>query len=367
MENRRGRKIAVGLLACLGAGFILLLAAILIVPRFIDRGSMGDKLRSEVSKLVDGEFDFKRIDLSLFPSPHVLLADATLNIPQRISASIQVIEVYIEILPLLTGKINLNNARIQQPDLNIILPKSTVGNSATASPEMVGDLLRNVSAAFAALPVFKIPAFNGHVTKGRLKLVYDNTTAFELHDFEADLQNVSDKVAYRITGNSDILNSVSISGWTNIRQIKGNTRILAKNLRADIVYNAFWPDAALKIQEADTDVSVDLTMDTAEKMEVNFDLSLPHVKLVQAGRTADIKTRGLKGRLDFDKTSVSLSLAELVLDAPQMRLSGNLIFSEEDPQLQLQLEGRDIDLAATREMALAAGGRMMSSKIFSAS
>ncbi|MGB5620277.1 MAG: AsmA family protein, partial [Desulfobacterales bacterium] len=116
MTHRRGKKIAVGLLACLGAGFILLLAAILIVPRFIDRGSMGDKLRSEVSKLVDGEFDFKRIDLSLFPSPHVLLADATLNIPQRISASIQVIEVYIEILPLLTGKINLNNARIQQPD-----------------------------------------------------------------------------------------------------------------------------------------------------------------------------------------------------------------------------------------------------------
>lgn len=357
MENRRGRKIAVGLLACLGAGFILLLTAILIVPRFIDRGSMGDKLRSEVSKLVDGEFDFKRIDLSLFPSPHVLLADATLNIPQRISASIQVIEVYIEFLPLLTGKINLNNARIQQPDLKIMLPKTISGESAQANPEAVGDLLRNVSAAFAALPVFKIPAFNGHVTKGRLKLVYDNTTAFELHDFEADLQNVSDKVSYRITGNSDILNSVSISGWTNIRQIKGNTRILAKNLRADIVYNAFWPDAALKIQEADTDVSVDLTMDTAEKMAVNFDLSLPHVKLVQAGRTADIKTRGLKGRLDFDKTSVSLSLAELVLDAPQMRLSGNLIVSEEDPQLQLQLEGRDIDLSATLEMALAAGGK----------
>jgi hypothetical protein len=60
MENRRGRKIAVDLLACLGAGFILLLVAILIVPRFIDRGSMGDNLRSEVSKLVKGEFDYSK-------------------------------------------------------------------------------------------------------------------------------------------------------------------------------------------------------------------------------------------------------------------------------------------------------------------
>jgi len=101
--------------------------------------------------------NFKRIDLSLFLSPHVLLADATLNIPQRISASIQVIDVYLEILPLLTRKINLNNARIQQSDLNIMRPKPAPGDSAPASPEAVGDLLRNVSAAFFALPVFKIP------------------------------------------------------------------------------------------------------------------------------------------------------------------------------------------------------------------
>ena len=356
MTHRRGKKIAVGLLACLLCVFILLFAAILIVPRFIDRDVLKDRVRREVSKLVEGEFDFKRIDLSLFPSPHVLLFEPELNLPQRLTASAQVIEVYLEILPLLTGKINLNNARIQQPDLNIMLPKSTAGDNAPAGPVAVGDLLRNVSAAFAALPIFKIPTFNGHVTDGRLRLVYDNTTAFELHDVEADLQNVSDKVTFRITSASDILNSVSISGWTNIRQSKGSARIIIKNLRPGIAYNAFWPDAALKIQGADTDVSVDFTMDTAEKMVMNFSLTLPHVRLVQAGRTADIKTRGLKGSLDFDKNSATLSLAELVLDDPQMRLSGNLIVSEEDPQLRLQFYGRDIDVEATREVALAAAG-----------
>ena len=356
MTHRRGKKIAVGLLACLLSVFILLFAAILIIPRFIDRDVVKDKVRREVSKLVEGEFDFKRIDLSFFPMPHVLLADATLNLPQRLTASAQLIEVYLEILPLLTGKINLNNARIQQPDLNIMLPKSTAGDSAPADPEAVGDLLRNVSTTFAELSVFHIPTVNGRVTNGRLRLVYDNTTAFELHDVEADLQNVSDKITFRITGASDILNSVSISGWTNIRQSKGSARIMLKNLRPGIAFNAFWPDAALKIQGADTDVSVDFTMDTAEKMVMNFDLTLPHVRLVQAGRTADIKTRGLKGSLDFDKNSATLSLAELVLDDPRMRLSGNLIVSEEDPQLRLQFYGRDIDVAATREVALAAAG-----------
>jgi len=52
MKKRRGRKTAVSLLVSMGAGFILLLAAIIIVPRFIVRDSMGNNLRSEVSKLV---------------------------------------------------------------------------------------------------------------------------------------------------------------------------------------------------------------------------------------------------------------------------------------------------------------------------
>jgi uncharacterized protein involved in outer membrane biogenesis len=133
MKNRIGRNVAVYLLACLGASYILLLTAILSVPQFIDRGSVGDNLRSEVSKLVNGEFDLKCRDPSLFPMPPVLLADETLNLLQRITSSAQVIEAYLEILPLLTGKINLNNARMQQQDLNIMRPKPTPGDSAPAS------------------------------------------------------------------------------------------------------------------------------------------------------------------------------------------------------------------------------------------
>jgi len=59
MENRRGRKTTVYLLVCLCDGFILLLATILIVPRFIDRDAVADKVRREVSKQVEGEFDFE--------------------------------------------------------------------------------------------------------------------------------------------------------------------------------------------------------------------------------------------------------------------------------------------------------------------
>ena len=228
---KNGKKIAVGVLVSLLAVFILLIAAILIVPRFIDRGAVGDKVRSEVSKLVGGEFDFERVDLALFPAPHVLLADPKLVLAQRLTAAAQAIEIYPEILPLFTGKINLKHARLRQPDLVITLPKAKPGDQAPAKPLAVGDLLRSVATAMAGLPELNLPAVNGRITKGRVKLVYDNTTTFELHDLEADLQSGSDKVTFQITAASDILDSLSISGWTNLRQIKSSARIVLKNLR----------------------------------------------------------------------------------------------------------------------------------------
>ena len=63
MKKGRGRKIAVGLLVCLGACFILLLAATPIVPRFIDPDAVADKVCREVSKLVEDEFDFELHDV----------------------------------------------------------------------------------------------------------------------------------------------------------------------------------------------------------------------------------------------------------------------------------------------------------------
>ena len=119
-----------------------------------------------------------------------------------------------------------------------MLPKSTSGESAQANPVVDGDLIRSVSVAIAELPVFKILAFNGHITDGRLKLAFDNTSAFELHDVEADLLNESNKVTFLITGASDILSSVSISGWTNIRQFKSSAHILLKNLWPGPAFNA---------------------------------------------------------------------------------------------------------------------------------
>ncbi|MBT8363945.1 MAG: AsmA-like C-terminal domain-containing protein, partial [Deltaproteobacteria bacterium] len=285
-----------------------------------------------------------------------LLADPKLNLPQRLTASAQAIEVYPEILPLFAGKINLKKARIRQPDLTIMLPKSTAEDKAPASPVAVGDLIRNVSASLAALPEFNIPTVNGSVTKGRVKLVYDKTTAFELRDVEADLRSGSDKVTFQITAASDIVNSVSISGWTNLRQITSSARIVLKTLRPGIAYNALWPDAALKIQDADTDLTIDFTMDNAEKIKLDYNLAIPHFKLVKAGQTVDLKTRGLKGSLSFNKNSATLSLTELVLEDPPMRLSGNLLVSVEDPQLRLQFEGRNIDIKAARKAVLAVAG-----------
>jgi hypothetical protein len=84
---KRGKKFAIGLIVFACTVTILLVAAITITPWLIDHTAVGNKVRSEVSKLVGGEFDFKEIDLSFFPAPHAVLTNPEINLPQQLVAT----------------------------------------------------------------------------------------------------------------------------------------------------------------------------------------------------------------------------------------------------------------------------------------
>ncbi len=77
---KRRKKIALSLLVVFCTVTILLVTAILITPLLIDHTGVGDKVRGQVSKLVGGEFDFKQVELSLFPTPSVVLTSPKTNV-----------------------------------------------------------------------------------------------------------------------------------------------------------------------------------------------------------------------------------------------------------------------------------------------
>lgn len=352
----KSRKIVVGAVIGMVAVLIMLFAALLVLPRLIDSETVKNKIRSELSRKVGGKIDFDRLDFSFFPVPHVTLDKASVMLPKKFAGSAEMIAVYPKILPLLSGKIGFREIRVRQPDVTVTLQKALEEKKTPAKSPSVSDVMRPFVSVFATHPARQLPDVDGYVENGSFKLMYDSRAAVELDHVEARLTTAAGSLKFQVTGTSNLVDSVSMSGWIDTREVKGKAQILLTQLQPQVIRDTFLPDLSLKMQAVPADLTIAVNLDGPGQMQADVDVSIPELTLAREDKIVEMRNRTFKSRVDFDKNSAAVSLADLVLDYPQMSLSGHLISSLDDSQLRMEIEGRNVDVEATRQAALALSG-----------
>ncbi|MGD8949332.1 MAG: AsmA-like C-terminal domain-containing protein [Desulfobacterales bacterium] len=352
----KSRKIVAGAVIGIVSVVILLLVAVLVLPKVIESETLKAKIRSEFSRTVGGEIDFDRLDFSVFPHPHLKLNKASVMLPKKLAGSAEIISVTPKILQLLSGKIGFREIRVQQPDVTITLQKSLEEEKTPAKSPAVSDVMRQIVSVFAMHPALQLPDVDGYVENGRFKLVYDDRAAVELDHVEGRLTNTTGSLTFQVAGTSTAVESVSISGTADSRESRGNTRIQLTRLQPQVVRDTFFPEFALKMQAAPVDLTIDVNLDGPGQMRADIGVSISEFSLARENKIVEMRNRELKGRFDLDKNSAAVSLTELVLDYPQMSVAGHLASSVHDAQLRMEIEGRNIDVKTTRQAALALSG-----------
>ena len=349
----KSRKIVFGAVISIFIVVILLFVAVLILPKLIESETLKAKIRSEFSRTVGGEIDFDRLDFSVFPVPHVKLDKVSVILPKKLAGSAEMISIYPKILPLLSGKIGFREIRVQQPDVTITLQKSLKEEKTPAKSPAVSDVMRQIVSVFATHPALQLPDVDGYIENGRFKLMVDSRAAVELDHVEARITTAAGSLKFQVTGTSNLVESVSMSGRIDTREVKGKAQILLTQLQPQVIRDIFLPDLSLKIQAVPADLTIDVNLDGPGQMQADVDVSIPELTLARDNKIVEMRNRTLKSRVDLDKNSATVSLMVLVLDYPQMSLSGHLISSLDDSQLRMEIEGRNIDVEATRQAALA--------------
>ena len=352
----KSKKTVFGVLIGIVTVVILLFVAVLVLPKLIESETLKAKIRSEFSQKFGGEIDFDRLDFSFFPLPHVTLEKASVMLPKKLTGSAEMIAVTPKILPLLSGKIGFREIRVQQPDVTITLQKSLEEEKTPAKSPAVGDVMRQIVSVFATPPALQLPDVDGYIENGRLKLMVDSRAAVEFDHIEARLTNDAGSLKIQVTGTSNAVESVSISSAADTRELKGNIRIQLTRLQPQVVRDTFFPEFSLKMQAAPVDLTIDVNLGGPGQMQADIDVSIPELALARENKIVEMRNRTLKSRFDLDKNSATVSLTELVLDYPQMSLSGHLVSSLDDSQLSMEIEGRNIDVKTTRQAALALSG-----------
>ena len=129
----RRRKLVIGIIACLFAVSILLLAAILIAPKVVDSNTVKAKVRSTLKETAGVEIDFEHLVLDFFPHPHVIFDQVALSIPRVVGGKAVSLTFCPEILPLLLGKVQFAGLHLETAELNYTLPEKSATEKTACS------------------------------------------------------------------------------------------------------------------------------------------------------------------------------------------------------------------------------------------
>jgi hypothetical protein len=176
----RVKKLSIALVAGICSLLIVLSAAVLVSPWFLDNTRVENKICSEVSRLINGEFRYGEISLSLFPSPHIVLVKPQINIPNTLSASVETIEVYPELIKLLTGRLGFKKTVINQPIATIWITEAPADTKKKSNAVETNQMIPNLLKSLPILPELVFSVDNVTISQGSITLFYNQTDTVKL-------------------------------------------------------------------------------------------------------------------------------------------------------------------------------------------
>ncbi len=353
----RQRKIVVGVIACAFAVLLLMFAAAVMAPKMADSKTVRDKLRSEVKKATGADIDFKHLRLDLFPRPRLTFEQVVMSLPPGVAAAAAALTIHPRLIPLFFGKMQIARLRFDAAELNYTLPITPVTGKTARQPVSFYDLGKRLQFFVAALPEFKIPDLDFRIVDSRVNL---HDSERKILTFSAVNTHMTGPPAGRtitIDSQSGLWQRMSIRCRVNTRTYASSGQIQLTALRPKGLAAYLAPDAGIQVGDAPADMTIDFKTGRPGQLQAAFNGSSPYINLRRGEQALNIKNIRINAAIQIDQNATTLSLTELAVDNPRLNLSGKLVIAQTAPQLDLMVEGTQIDVAATRGLALALSGK----------
>jgi hypothetical protein len=147
MKNRRRTYIWCAIIP--GTLAIILTAFFVFGNLYLNSASTKNKLQAVAAEKLGGKVSYERVDISLFPQPHVVIKKLHLAYPRTLRGTVQSLNIYPQILPLFKGKLLYSKIRILGPDFRIILPAPK--SEATSEVPSIEEMKSNIRSLLGYL------------------------------------------------------------------------------------------------------------------------------------------------------------------------------------------------------------------------
>lgn len=342
--------------AVVGGALLLILLLAILSPYLLNLRIIKQQILAHFSQKLEGRINFQRTEISFFPRPCVTIHQASLSLPEKVSAKAGTVTIYPDIFSLLRGKVRISKFLLDTLEITMPLPVwPPVENPLQRLlPETAGDW----AAALMAKTEPQWPNLTIQVKNGRLNLIEDQRIIFGFQDIEGVMTLPPERLEIVLACRSNLWEKISIQSSADTKNLKGQGRIDLTGLHPSLLTHYLSPDLPLSFKDGRIDLQLSFETDGPRTLQTTVNASLPSLTLHGGGRDWVLKGGRLRGGSSTERGRTTITLTELSLNNPQAKISGKLDWDSTASLARLELEGREIDLNSARKAALALAGNV---------
>ncbi|GEM_PF-2352986 len=346
-------KLAVGVL---GTVAIIIGIIVVWVPVLIEGHLNQQDFNTIFNKATGGSFSSNKLELTLWPTPHVMIPEGRIGIPGRISGTWRNAQVYPAFASLLKGKLKVDGIILEQPDFTLSAPPSSSTDSPTpVKPNDIKAAFRHHLQAGMAHMAATLPRATIEIRNGCIRANGFLAEPLHLDQVDLDLELPPDRLSIELRCHSNLWSTLHISGFLEAEPFSGKIRC-ALNQFDPMAFGKNFPDVGLHWTSRPWNFNVSINLDNPDHAISTLRAHIPDLTLQRNAQPVQLKELHLETSIDFSPAGFRIDRVKILADQPQMAIDGNAVIDLKTPHYQINLTGHRLTIDPLRDAALALAG-----------
>ena len=336
---------------CLGALAAVILAIValsaLFLPRLVDSERIKAKISSGLATKSSARLSVGKITLLWFPRPAVVIEGAEVSFDEKARGSIRSVKIYPSIFYLLTGRLVVRRALLEEPQFTIHLP------GRLEKPLDLAELERQIHSVLVRFTrEQRVPHLN--LFNGSAEIKIGDKPPVLLENVSAQTAGVSGELHVELSARSSLCERLSVAGKISPESLASRLAIGVRRLKIKEALGLLPLPISEYARQGEASLDVNLASVGLRQFTASVGGSVGPFVFVRHGGSATVEVKNLKGAIGYERSAFHVDVEQLDFSAPRLKASGE--FKMQPGSLAARINVRDVDIAEVARLVLQTAG-----------
>jgi len=293
---------------CAAALVVLLVAAVLAVPSFLDTPAVERELKAKLSRLVQGQIAWEKLSIHLLPSPRGSLRGFTAEIPGTASVRAGQVDVLLRLLPLLRGRAEIASVSLSRPEVRLeIAPPTPAPAASKPADEAPSDPVGSYRSIVDAIRRFA-PDAELDLEDGLIDVVLPGMPRVKFRQLDLHGETGSKGMTLEVTAASDTWNRLEVRASVDFSDFSGAAKLDISGLKVQDWIDQFLAKSPVRAAVPEARLRVDARSDGKTRIQADFDVRAATVEVFRAKERVRLPDVALAGSVTANREEIALRL-----------------------------------------------------------